>query len=90
MEMSTIYLSYVETGGNEGIFTSLPNIEAALIAVETRPQGSRVTRIQKIRQQEGQPTIDILCFTFQELSAERSQEIARYALDWLMTEGYTT
>jgi hypothetical protein len=89
MELPPLYVSYAETSGTEGLFVYLPDSQAAAIAVETRSQKlCRVTRIQKISKQPDQPAIEILCFTSEPLSPERSREIAQNAVDWLMEEGY--
>jgi hypothetical protein len=89
MEMPTIYVSYVETAGGEGVFAYLPDIEAAATAVEARsPKTGRVTRIQKISKMVGQPAIEIICFSAEQISTERSKEISQNAVDWLMEEGH--
>jgi hypothetical protein len=87
--MPTIYVSYVETPGKEGVFTYLPDTEAAAIAVETRsPKSCRVTRIHNISTRPDQPAIEIICFSSERLSPERAAEIGQNAVDWLMEEGY--
>jgi hypothetical protein len=88
-EMPTIYVSYEVTPGGEGVFVYLPDIEAAATAVQTRsPKTGRVTRIQKVSKMIGQPTIEIICFSAEQISTERSKEISQNAVDWLMEEGH--
>jgi len=87
--MPTIYVSYEETPGGEGVFVYLPDIEAAATAVGTRsPKTGRVTRIQKVSKMIGQPAIEIICLSAESLSTERAKETGQNAVDWLMEEGH--
>lgn len=87
--VSTIYVSYEETPGGEGVFVYLPDTAAAVSAVETRnPKAAHVTRIQKVSKKAGQPVVDILCFLVEPVEGDRAREIGQSAVDWLMEEGY--
>ena len=83
-----LYISYTETSEGEGVFAYLPDAGVAADTIRDRNTACQVTRIQKISKREGQPALDIFCFTVEPINDQRIREIADSAVDWLMEEGY--
>src|SRR5579862_2144198 len=89
IETPTLYLSYVETPGAEGVYVFLPDSAAAEEAADMgHRRVCRVSRLHTRSGRPGDPNIEIVCFSESRLGRERAEEISQGAINWLMEEGH--